>query len=97
MAECDPFQQEDRCLNNLVTKAVQKDILQGVTIGQAYYNKERIVGPKNLWDKMSKVKLLTWRDASNFQNCEGQPTNQGDGAETNTVSLCTTADNCTHT
>ena len=26
--------------------------------------KERIVGSKNIWDKMSKVKLLTWTDAS---------------------------------
>lgn len=46
---------------------IQRDILQSVTVGQESYTnfvKERIVGTKNLWDKMNKVKLLTWTDAS---------------------------------
>lgn len=72
MVECNPFQQEDACLKNFVTKAVmpepvKRDILKSITVGQECYNtfvKERVVGAKNLWDKMSKVKLLTWTDAS---------------------------------
>ena len=72
MLTCNPFTQEDGTLKNFVTNAVmpenvQKDILRSTSVGQDSYNKfveDRIVGPKNLWDKMNKVKLLTWTDAA---------------------------------
>ena len=72
MLTCNPFTQEDGTLKNFVTNAVmpenvQKDILRSTSVGQDSYNKfveDRIVGPKNLWDKMNKVKRLTWTDAA---------------------------------
>lgn len=70
--ESNPFASTEDHLMNFITKAIMPntvavDILNCVNIGEAEYRKfvsERIEGQKNLWDKMTKLKLQTWKDAS---------------------------------
>ena len=72
---------------------VKRDILQSITVGQECQG-------ANCWFKKSlgqNEQGETVDVDGCLKNCEDQPTNEGYRAETNTVSLCTTADNCTHT
>ena len=72
MSDCDPFCQEEDVLKNIVTQAVMpddvtKDILHADEVGQQCYEKfveQHVKGPTNIWEKMSKIKLLTWKSAS---------------------------------
>ncbi|MES9880361.1 MAG: hypothetical protein ABW185_05705, partial [Sedimenticola sp.] len=64
-----PFQNESPHLINIVTQAVipsevQEDILRTIDAGEHAYSEfvqERINGSKNLWDKMTKLKLKHWK------------------------------------
>ena len=46
---------------------IEQDILKSEMIDEALHQRfveERIVGPTSLWEKMSKDKLLCWKDSS---------------------------------
>jgi len=106
MVECNPFQQEDPFLKNFVTKAVMPEPVKRL---KTRYIAEHNCWPRvlqhicqgaNCWCKKSlgqNEQGETVDVDGCLKNCEDQPTNEGHRAETNTVSLCTTADNCTHT
>lgn len=71
LKESNPFQFQGDQLLNIITKSVmpqsvQMDILQREEIGKNAYHsfvKERIQGPVNLWEKMQKLKLKSWKSA----------------------------------
>ena len=66
--ENNPFDFEGTELLNMVTKSVMptevtQDILAQDNVGEKAYVdfvSERLTGDKNMWDKMTKVKLKTW-------------------------------------
>jgi hypothetical protein len=55
----------------IIAPNIQESILSTEEVGKEAYTKfvqERLVGTTNLWDKMTKVKLLTWNaSAKNIQ------------------------------
>jgi len=54
--------------NRIMPTPVQHDILdmefRGTTALEKYVN-ERVTGDKNIWEKMAKLKYLTWKDGCN--------------------------------
>ncbi len=76
ISENEDTENEELNLVNLVTNrimpaSVQRDILDVETRGnEAFVThvKERVNGEKNMWDKMSKLKYLTWKDGCKTVN-----------------------------
>lgn len=70
--ECNPFFQENEILMNIITKAVMsEDVTQDIVLAdevgeQCHGNfvEQRVKFRASIWDKMSKVNLLTWKSAS---------------------------------
>ena len=71
LLQCNPFHDNSPRLYNLMTKQVvpepiEKDILTMEERGQQAlqsFVEQRICGPTNLWERMPKLKFLTWNDA----------------------------------
>ena len=72
IADCNPFNRDKTRFRSIITRAIiperiKQDILKSEMIGEASHKRfieEHIVGPASVWKKMSKAKLLCWKDAS---------------------------------
>ena len=61
--------------NRIMPASIQRDILDVETRGnEAFVThvKERVNGEKNMWDKMSKLKYLTWKDGCKTVNLKAE-------------------------
>ena len=71
LLQCNPFHDNSPRLYNLMTKqfvpeTIEKDILTMEERGQQAlqsFVEQHICGPTNLWERMPKLKFLTWNDA----------------------------------
>ena len=72
IADCNPFNRDNTRIRSsikcaIMPERIKQDILKSEMIYEASHKRfieERIVGPASVWEKMSKAKLLCWKDAS---------------------------------